>query len=467
MRNANNDSDCVLLALLAFVVFLGMAHAQPAGQPHMDGNWKGTLETGGPKLRLVLHIVKSADQWSGSLDSLDQGAIGLKLSSVTVTGNHLHCEMNYAGAAYDGDLSANGQEIIGTWKQGTAMKLNLRRGTDAAAELKRPQHPKGPFPYKAEDVLYENQPAGVKLAGTLTIPPGAGPFPVALMITGSGLQDRDETVFGHKPFWVIADYLARRGLAVLRVDDRGAGQSTGSLATMNAEDMVDDVLAGVAYLKTRKELDPRRIGLIGHSEGGMVGPMAAVRSSDISFVVMLAGPGVRGDELLYDQAARIMTTAGAPPAQIEANRKIQEKLFHIIHTETDEHAAAEQVRAVFAALGLGKDAIEAQVKTNLSPEMRSLVNYDPAPVLGKVKCPVLAMNGALDLQVSAKLNLPGIAAALAAGGNPDITIVSMPNLNHLFQHAKTGLMQEYSESEETFAPQALQVLGDWLVLHCK
>jgi pimeloyl-ACP methyl ester carboxylesterase len=322
-------------------------------------------------------------------------------------------------------------------------------------------------------VVYDNPAAGNRLAGTLTLPRTAAPHPAVLLITGSGQQDRNEALLGHKPFLVLADYLTRRGIAVLRVDDRGVGGSTGEVAKATSADFATDVRAGVAYLKQRKDIDARRVGLIGHSEGGMIAPMVAAGSKDVAFIVLMAGTGVPGEEILYEQSALILKANGASEAAIARNRAAQEKMYAIAKTEKDDAVAARKVREILRQLAAspvtgtaakGEDAAaEAQVKMILSPWFRYFLAFDPRPTLRKVRCPVLAINGEKDLQVPPKANLPAIRAALKAGGNRDHTEKELPGLNHLFQACKTGSPTEYSQIEETFNPAALQAMGDWIV----
>ena len=441
----------------------------------VEGDWHGVLDAGAIQLRVGLHIARGSDgSMSAKFDSYDQDAVGLTVDRVSFDGSRLSFEMTGLNAHYEGTLSADGSKIEGTFTQGGAnLPLTLERGSSTA--VKHPQEPKPPFPYRAEDVSYENKAADVKLAGILTIPDGTGPFPAVLLITGSGPQDRDEAIFGHKPFLVIADHLTRAGIAVLRVDDRGVGKSTGNLQQSTLEDLTGDVLAGIGYLKSRKEIDSKRIGLIGHSEGGLIAPLAVSRSSDVAFIVMLAGPAVKGEELLYAQAAAMDRAMGADEMAIATNREVQEKMFAIIDKNGANIATAEkELHALIDGMKGGlsdsqKQALDrmmnAQIHQVLTPAFRYYLNYDPVPALRKVKCPVLALNGSHDRQVPPEQNLPAIAAALAAGGNPDYEIAELPGLNHLFQTSKTGALSEYSQIEETFSPQALDVMTDWILRH--
>jgi hypothetical protein len=437
----------------------------------------GTLDTGVFKLRLGVQIVRSAQGDLGSvLISLDQNSQAILVRETTFHEGKLRLDIAAAGAQFEGDLSSDGNQIAGRFTQGAVRPLTLKR-VDKIALPARSQDPKPPFNYRSGEVIYES--GNVRLAGTLTLPEGKGPFPAVLLISGSGPQDRDGTMVGHKPFWVIADYLTRRGIAVLRVDDRGTGQSTGTSTSQNFASMVDDVLAGVDYLKTRAEIDKMHIGLIGHSEGGTVGPMAAVRSKDVAFVVMLAGTGVSGQELLATQADVVARSAGANEGAIALNKAVQDMSVRIVKEESDPKVAVQKMMAEWqkmkaamppaeqAMLNAGSvdAALERQFIQANSPELRDIVLTNPAETLRKVKVPVLALNGDRDVQVMSKQNLPAIATALKAGGNDDITTTELPGLNHLFQKCMTCQVGEYGDLEQTFSPDALKIIGDWVLAH--
>lgn len=399
---------------LIVVLVAAVAFAQaPSG---VDGNWQGTLAAGALNLRLGLHITKtSTGEYKSTLDSIDQGQMGLAVTLTTFSGKVLHVELPNAHIEYDGTLSPDGKEIAGAFTQGAKIPLTFKR-VDQVESLNRPQNPRPPFPYDSIDVTYESdttyqsKAGGITLAGTLTVPRSGGPFPVAIMITGSGPQDRDETLMGHKPFLVIADYLARRGVAVLRLDDRGVGKSTGNSTRATIDDMCGDVLAGINFLRSRKEIDAKHIGVIGHSEGGLVGPLVASRSPEVAFVVMLAGPGVPLDQLLYKQGELVRRSVGAGDEGVAQGRAIQEMLIGILKSEPDEKLAAEKVQAAWTKLKAGRPEAErkqleaadttfrAQTATFNGPEYRSTLKADPAATLRNVKAPVLAMNGARDLR---------------------------------------------------------------------
>jgi pimeloyl-ACP methyl ester carboxylesterase len=380
--------------------------------------------------------------------------------------------MKQLQTVFDGTLNKEGSEIAGQFKQaGASFPLTLKR-VARPTMLNRPQEPKPPFPYDEEEVSYENKRDGVKLAGTLTLPRGKTSFPAVILITGSGPQNRNEELLGHKPFLVLADYLTRQGVAVLRVDDRGVGGSTGSVPNSTSENFAADVLAGIEFLKGRRGINPKQIGLIGHSEGGLVAPMVASQSNDVAFIVLLAGPGLPGEEILYAQGALILKANGASAEALAKQWATQEMMFTILKQEKDNAAAEKKIREGFdkqmtsaneAEKTQAKRLMDAQIGMVLSPWFRHFLTYDPRPALARVKCPVLALNGENDLQVPATENLREIEATLKAAGNKDVTVLRLPKLNHLFQTSETGSPGEYGKIEETFAPFALKTIGDWIL----
>jgi pimeloyl-ACP methyl ester carboxylesterase len=455
----------LLFVLAALVASLSPMAAGSTAQ-QIQGAWQGKLVVPGGSLRVVFHITARADgTLTATMDSPDQGATGIPVSAARMNGAKVVLEVAAAQGRYEGTLSPP-DKMAGTWSQrGMTFPLDLER-VDKPAEVRRPQEPKPPFPYLAEEVTVPNTKAGITLAGTLTLPKGAGPFPAALLITGSGPENRDEAIFGHKPFLVLADSLTRRGIAVLRLDDRGVGKSTGDFAKALEGDFVEDALAAVSYLRTRKEVDPKRIGLIGHSEGALIAARAATESPDVAFVVMLEGPGVPCDQILYRQAALMLEAAGAGKEAVAAKHAEQEQIFAILRKERDDDAAAKQILEVlkrFEPAGTPEKALEAYAKNVVTPWFRRFIDLDPRITLKKVKCPVLAVGGSRDLQVPPEENLKAIEEALKAGGNTRVTIKELPGLNHLLQTAETGLPAEYSTIEETMAPEALKLVGDWIL----
>jgi dipeptidyl aminopeptidase/acylaminoacyl peptidase len=341
--------------------------------------------------------------------------------------------------------------------------------TEELTKLNRPQTPKPPFPYIVKDVEYLNPESRFKIAGTLTIPADAKDCAAVILITGSGAQDRNETIFEHKPFWVIADYLTRNGIAVLRVDDRGVGGSEGEITSATSNDFATDVIAGIDFLKTISGIDTKRIGLTGHSEGGLIAPIVATKSTDVAFIILLAGPGTTGKQILFDQTELINRTAGLTDNQIEQNRKLQEAIFNILLTEKDSAKQIDRLQRTYSN-GLypmmndeQKKLIDAKVTGINNTWFKYFLTYNPYPTLTKVTCPVLALNGEKDLQVPAKTNLEAIKKALAEGGNKNFKTLELENLNHLFQHCKTGAVSEYAEIEETISPEVLKIMADWIL----
>ena len=450
----------------------------PATKPTpLSGIYQGKMKiTAGIALTLIFTVTTKGNEVTSTLAVPEQGGKPVPVTQTTVSGDAVTFAMSNIGATFAGTRSADGATISGTFTQsGRNFPVTLSK-TNKPLVYERPQDPRPPFPYRTEDVSYPNPKApGVTLAGTLIIPPGKAPFPVVLFITGSGPQDRNEEILGHRPFWVIADYLARRGIASLRVDDRGVAKSTGDFRAATTADFATDTRAGVAYLLTRRDVvDTKHIGLIGHSEGGVIAPMVAADTPAVSFIVLLAGSTVPGDAILAEQRRLIERAAGATDAQIAQGETIVAPLTAIAKTTPDAAARKAKLAAERAAIvksfppnqraAAGAEA--AQVIQSLdSPWMRYFLQYDPRPVLEKVKCPVLAINGANDLQVPPQQNLPVIATALKAAGNTDVTTRELPGLNHLFQHSKTGAPSDYADISETFAPEALAVVGDWIAAH--
>ena len=300
------------------------------------------------------------------------------------------------------------------------------------------------------------------MAATLTIPQGKGPFPAVVLITGSGPQDRDETLLGHKPFLVLSDYLTRQGIAVLRADDRGVGKSTGVFANATTADFATDTEAGIAYLKTRPEIDPHKIGLVGHSEGGVIAPMIAARNPDVAFIVMMAGTGVRGDEVLVAQSEAIAVASGQNPDQAAKDATKEREMLKLVETEKDPTALEKELKEKMAG-DVPAGQIGMQITQLTSPWFRYFLTYDPATALRKVTCPVLAINGEKDKQVLPSQNLPPIRKALEQAGNKRFEVDELPGLNHLFQSSKTGSPGEYAQIEETISPVALEKIATWIL----
>ena len=461
-----------ILSIRAIAVFLAIFISGVFSQAQdITGQWNGVLNEF--KLRLVFHITQTDDGYTATWDSPDQNATGMRVTTVTFDGAKLSLAISNAGILYEGEYKAD--TIAGTFKQGgMSFPMTLKRTLVEVKSIVRPQEPKPPFPYRAEDITFENKIDGITLAGTLTLPETGSNFTAVILITGSGPQNRDEEIMGHKPFLVIADYLTRRGIAVLRYDDRGTAQSTGNFARATTADFATDAESAIAYLKTRNEINPQKIGLMGHSEGGVIAPMIAARSEDVGFIVMLAGTGIRGDKLGLMQQELLNRAVGTSEAEIAALSKITAKVFDKILTANGIVPYQEIVDFLttmkddIAAASSKEVSIDDFIKlfaARMNPWMQYFLRYDPALALEQVKCPVLAINGSMDLQVPAKENLAAIAEALKKGGNQKVTIKEYPGLNHLFQECTTGSMDEYAIIEQTFSPEVLKDLGDWILAH--
>ena len=460
---------------LGHLLVLALVSSAPAAQAQIVGDWRGTLESPAGSLPVIFHLSEVDGNLTATLDSPSQGATGIPVDSVVFDDGHLSLRIVAIDGGYEGDLESD-DTIVGSWSQGgITLDLTLERTTEAAAAPSRPQEPKEPFPYESEPVRIASSSPGVTLAGTLTLPPVDAPSPAVILISGSGPQDRDESLLGHRPFLVLADHLTRHGVAALRLDDRGVGESTGTFATATTSDFADDVLAAVEFLEQRADIGP--IGLIGHSEGGLVAPMVANRSPEVDFVVLMAGPGLTGEEILYRQGILIMKANGASYEAAEANRKTQAALFAVLKQEDDVEVAREKLRAILlesltqlSAGGTEENRelmIKAQLAQLVQPWFRFFLTYDPVPALRELDCPVLAINGEKDTQVPPKENLQAIRRALTDGGNSDFEIVELRQLNHLFQTAVTGSPSEYASIEETMSPRALQTIADWVLARFK
>ena len=457
---------------LCLLVSLGTMTAQKTLKD-IEGSWMGKLKEGGMELRMVFNFtLTEADTIKATLDSPDQAAQGIPLGRVKLVDDTLFVNAPMLRGNYKGTVTTDSL-ITGVWTQlGKQYTLDVRR-QGAPVVILHPQEPKPPFPYKTEDVTFRNKVENFDLAGTLTLPEGSGPFPVVVLISGSGAQDRDETLLGHKPFLVLSDHLTRNGIAVLRYDDRGVGKSRGNMMRATSMSLADDAEAAVSFLLTRPEIDKKMIGLAGHSEGGLIAPIVASRNSNIVFIVSLAGPGVSGYDIIIKQTRDISAASGIPEKDTEETIRNNSKLFEMVMAEADQRKVAKDAMEWFnkeldkkpVTPEERKDQMTGFTQALLSvnnPWFRYFLSADPAEFWSKVKCPVLALNGEKDLQVNSVINLPAIKEALKKGKNKKVTIKSLPELNHLFQHCTTGAPVEYASIEETFSPEALQIITDWI-----
>jgi len=465
----------ILVLFLSIVINSNQVYSTSINnEEDLVGTWLGKLKIQTMELRLVIRIEMKDGKLNALIDSPDQGAKDIPVSEIKVSGDSVFVISTIVGGRYEGLFLKDSLKLVGVWKQGGgSFPLEMKK-VEKVEEPKRPQEPKPPFSYNTEEIIFDNARASIKLAGTLTYPKEGTEFPVAVMISGSGPQDRNETVFNHKPFWVIADHLTKNGIAVLRFDDRGIGKSTGNYSNATSEDFASDVVAAIEYLKTRKEINKKKIGLIGHSEGGTIAPMIAADHDEIAFIILVAGTGIPGDELLLLQSKLIMESEGEKPESVDKAINLSKKIYSLVTTETDTtiiHLKAnEYFHDYFNTLTEEERKeipdenkfIQMQLKSLESPWFKYFLKYDPRPALEKVKCPVLALNGEKDLQVPPKENLSAIEKALKKGGNINYQIVELPGLNHLFQTSTTGKISEYASIEETFSLKVLEIITEWI-----
>lgn len=439
----------------------------------LTGKWVGTLNAG-IELRIVFNIDMNNDTLITTIDSPDQGANGIKTESTTYKNAVLKVNIPLIGGGFEGTYIEDSMRIRGNWMQsGQVIPLVLNK-TDEVNFSKKLQDPVKPYPYREEKIVFNNTVDNVTLAGTLTIPPGKGPFNTVILITGSGPQNRDEFLLGHSPFWVLSDFLTRQGNIVLRYDDRGVGESTGDFQTATSENFARDANAAVEYLVSRKDLPIGKIGFAGHSEGGMIAPMAALKNAHVDFIVLLAGPGIPGDSILNLQGDLIARANGMSEDIVNYNNQLRRAIINAAKQEGDVSEMRSNIIAatthflettpadMLVKMGLTKADSTLAVDFYASKWMQYFLTYDPVPALEKLKIPVLALNGTHDLQVPYKDNLQGIETALEAGKNKNYKIVEMPGLNHLFQTSESGSPSEYATNKETFNEEAMHIIADWI-----
>ncbi|WP_316812548.1 alpha/beta hydrolase family protein [Pedobacter heparinus] len=460
------------LSILLLLLAITSTYAQ-----EMTGTWYGTLDTKGSKLRIVFHVSKTGDAYTTTMDSPDQGVSGIATDKTTIQGKQLTISAAEFGLTYTGSYVPDSSKITGTFTQGTGnFPLTLSKKTATAVTVIRPQDPKD-FPYKQEEVTFVNVKNGNQLAGTLTMPSNGKASKIAILISGSGPQNRNEELapFNHRPFLVWSDWLTRNGIAVLRYDDRGIGKSTGNFAKASSADFADDAEAAVNYISSRADLKHLSIGLVGHSEGGMIAPMVASRNKSVKFIVLLAGTGVPIAELMVQQNQDLMRLSGAPASTIAlsaaTNTKIYQAMNQYKNLPFDAFKAKidtlmyDEFRTHQKELLLGQDVnkvVGTLSKTFYTPWFRYFISFNPAVYLSKVKCPVLALNGTLDMQIKSDTNLAAIQTVLQKAGNTRFDIMPLPGLNHLFQQATTGGTVEYGQISETVNPKVLQKVSAWI-----
>jgi pimeloyl-ACP methyl ester carboxylesterase len=452
-----------LLVLICLLLGINSLTAQK-----IQGIWSGTLKIQETQLRINIHVDGNSESgYSAKFDSPDQGAFGIPFSVVSFENNKLACSDKAMGIAYEAELEHD--ELKGVWMQGgMSLPLNLVRGTEPTLP-NRPQEPTGDLPYKSKDVEVINAKAGVTLSATLTIPAGDGPFPAVILVSGSGPQDRNSEVFGHKPFLVLSDYLTRNGIAVLRYDDRGVGQSTGDFGTATSLDFAQDAEAAFNFLKSQPTINPKKTGIIGHSEGGMIAPMVAATNKEIGYVVLIAGPAVSIDELLIAQTTAIAKSNGASDDEIAPVVDFNNSFYQYVQNQTSVDSSLNNLED-FLAKNSPKnsdgetepiDEMKKYLTPMLTPWFQYFISYNPQENLSKMKCPVLAIYGSLDLQVPSTLNI-NVLEPIFQKSKIKHTIIELKNHNHIMQVASTGSVNEYVQIEQTFSPEALETISNWI-----
>lgn len=455
----------VLLYCFVFINYLIFSQA-------VCGDWAGNINVQGNQLRIVFHITSEKNILSGTMDSPDQGAYGLNLNSVSFNDPKVIFDLSVFGIKYEGTFAGK-DSITGYFSQGDyTTSLNLKKSTvSIASKPNRPQEPKAPFPYRIKEVSFKNESADITLSGTLTLPKGRGPFPAVVLVTGSGAQNRDEEILNHKPFLVLADYLTRHGIAVLRYDDRGVGKSGGKFEGSTTSDFAYDALAAFHFLQKTRKINKSRIGIVGHSEGGMVAPMVAAADSTVKFIVLLAGPGIPIDQLMLKQTEVTSRFNGISEEEIAISLELNRKFYDILLQEKDDNIARQKIEQIVNDhLNSMPSEISRQIsdelpqltKTMLSPWFRYFINFNPEHYLRQINCPVLAINGSKDCQVSAIENLDGIRKSVKETNNKNVYTYIMPGLNHLMQHCETGSVNEYIRIEETFSEEVMKIIADWI-----
>ena len=432
-------------------------------QAQIEGYWKGEIDLGTLKLEMAFNIKAIENGYSATLDVPAQGAFDFPVDETTFQDGHLQLTMSAMDAIYSG--TPKDGVIEGEFTQrGMTFPLNLVKAEKKEQKQKkaRPQDPQPPFDYHIEEVTFVNEKEGNTLVGTLTIPEGEGSFPAMVLVSGSGQQDRDEELMNHRPFWIIADYCALHGIAVLRYDDRGIGGSTGEVENATSLDFSYDAEVAFDYLLNRKEINASKVGILGHSEGGIINFMVAERRPEVAFLVSLAGPSVNGIEVLKEQQAAILRASGMSEEAVQFSSNANAQLFDIIEASNDREEADSLLRQLVKSWGYNEELTEQTVGQLASPWMYYFLKYDPTEAIVKTNCPALLLNGSKDLQVIASQNLPGYEKIISEHGKTNLILRELPDLNHLFQHCETGSPNEYYEIEETISPEVLELIVEFV-----
>lgn len=448
-----------LVLFLAFIITCPSSFGEVNSENgnRISGIWLGKMKVS-EKLELQLGFIITKNDigmLTATMNVIEQKAFNIPMDKVSFQNDSLQIEMTTAGISYSGKFNSENQTILGTYQQGEAViELNLHEVDELPGEVERPQTPVRPYPYKEENILFENTADNVHLAGTVTSPGSETPSPAVILVAGSGHTDRNETKMGH--FLLLADYLTRNGIIVLRYDKRGVGESTGDYDKATTYDFASDVKAGIKYLKNRKDVDSKNIGIIGHSEGALIAPMIASELDDLAFIILMGGSGVPGDKIRLMQTDKIARVNGVP------DNSITQELEQIKHYHDIIKSAENDENKKLAIKNRYPQMPDGLIEYLLKPWYQNFIIINPKDYLEKVKCPVLAITGENDLQCPAAENLPEIEDALKSGGNKDYSVITMPELNHLFQTSKSGSPTEYENIAEIIAPSALEYMNSWI-----
>lgn len=459
-------------------LFLLLFLAAHATAQDITGKWFGTLEVPAAPMPFNLTVTAHDQGYSATIDSPEQQVYGLAAREFSFVKDSVKFYVPQGGIRYKGSLTPQG-ELNGVFIQGDfTLPLKFKREAKPSTTLLRPQEPQKPYPYLSQDITFFNQKDSVNLAGTLTLPSKTKKAPAVILISGSGPQDRNESLMGHKPFLVLSDYLTRQGIAVLRFDDRGTAASTGNFASAGLAEFTSDVQAALAYLKGRREIDPAKIGLLGHSEGGLVAPrVAAEKKSGVAFVILMAAPGLPGDELLLQQAYDVGRASGMTAQELSRAADINKEIYRLVRQEKNTQLLNQKLTAylkeVIPAMYKEEKITDRELETFIaktirevnSPTITEALRSDPAENIARLQCPVLALNGSKDIQVAALPNLTAIEDALKKGKNTHYEVKNYEGLNHLFQQCQSGTIEEYKQIKQTMDPKVLRDISLWIQRH--
>ncbi len=452
---------------ITMYLFIAIFMSMSSFSQDISGTWTGELAVQGTKLKLNFNIDKDGSTHKATMDSPSQGAYGIPASNVTFTNPELEIEIVSAGISYKGKL-IDDSNIDGIFIQGgREFDLDLTRSKEKATGPIRPQEPKKPYSYNSTDVSFINVEDNVTLKGTLTSPKSGSNFPAVILVSGSGAQNRDEELMGHKPFLVLSDYLTRNGIAVLRYDDRGTAESGGDYSLATTHDFAKDANAAVEFLRTRDDINHSKIGIIGHSEGGAIAPMLASKDAGIAYIILMAGPILDGKDLMLLQKYKIESQMGAPKSVLDNNNKIFSDAYDILvnknlNGEVLKDSLFNHFQREYAG-ALPKNNIDELVNQLTKIWWRAFISLKPAEYLREVKCPTLAIFGEKDLQVPSKENIEKLETLASKNSNMKVEIKEFEDLNHLFQECTTGMPNEYAQIEQTMSPKVLEFIKSWIL----